>query len=120
MTLWVSDEKIVFALLDATKHSIDYNNSYFYLDVTDLIVDDYMQKIMYNKPFEESLDDPQEENTPFLHNKDETEVQVHKKQWRVNTHGKKGKNKPLLNEVTYLTKMIGKFPIFFYFGLGTL
>lgn len=44
-----------------------------------LIIDDYMQKMVDKKPFVESLDDPQEEGTSSLINKDEIGVQVCKK-----------------------------------------
>lgn len=53
----IGDEEVVFALLDAMKHSIDYDDPCFYVDATDLIVDDYVQEMMHNKPLKESLDD---------------------------------------------------------------
>lgn len=71
MTLRVGDEVVVFALSDDMKHSIVFNNSCLYLDATDLMINDYMQEMMHNKLFQESLNNPQEENTTPLHNKDE-------------------------------------------------
>lgn len=38
----IGDEEVVFALLDAMKHSIEYDDPCFYVDATDLIVDDYV------------------------------------------------------------------------------
>lgn len=42
ITIRVSDEEVVFALSDLMKHSIDFDASCFYLDLTDLIVDDFV------------------------------------------------------------------------------
>lgn len=50
MTNRVGDKEAVFALLDAMKYSIDYDDSSFNLDTTSLIVDDYVLEMMHNKP----------------------------------------------------------------------
>ena len=50
MTLRVGDDGVVFALSDAMKHSFVSNDSCFYLDVTDSIVDECIQKLVCHKP----------------------------------------------------------------------
>lgn len=62
--LRVGDEEVVFALLDSMKYSLDYDDSCFYVDVTDSIIDDIMHEMGHNKPVKESLDETQEEETP--------------------------------------------------------
>lgn len=52
------------------KHLIDSNDSCFYIEAIDLIVDDYVYERMHNKPFQELLNDCQVEGIPSLHNKD--------------------------------------------------
>lgn len=99
------------------KHSIDFDNSCFYVDATDLIVDDYVHEMVHNNPFMQPLNYPQEEKTLSLLHKDEIRIQIGKKQWRAVTQVK-GKIEPLLKEVTHKSiHMIDKFPIFSIFGV---
>ena len=80
MILRVGDEEVMFPLSVAIKHSLNSYDSCFYLDVTDLIIVECVWDLAHHKPFEESLDDLQEEDIPLLHNKSKTEVQSYKKQ----------------------------------------
>ena len=61
MILRVGDEDFVFVLSDAMKHSLNTDDSCFYLDDTDSIIDNCMQELVHHEPFDEPLDDPQEE-----------------------------------------------------------
>ena len=83
MILRVGDEDFVFVLSDAMKHSLNADDSCFYLDDTDSIIDNCMQELVHHKPFDEPLDDPQEEDITSIHNKGEIMVRLCKKQWRV-------------------------------------
>ena len=79
MTLRVGDEEVAFALSDALKHSLNSNDSWFYLDATDSLADEYAQGLLHRKPFSEPLDDHQEGDISSLPKENETEVQMHTK-----------------------------------------
>lgn len=57
MPFRIGDEEVIFVLLDEMKHSLDFDDTCFYKDVNDSIVQDFVQEMVHNKPFEESLDD---------------------------------------------------------------
>ena len=64
--LRIGDEEVAFILLDAMKHSYDFDDSSFYLDVTDYVANDCLQDLVCNNPIEESLNDPLEDEAPSL------------------------------------------------------
>lgn len=49
-------KRLFFALSDAKKHLLIM--IHVLCDATDLIIDDYVQQMVHNKPFEELFDDP--------------------------------------------------------------
>lgn len=40
------------------KYSLDSDDTYFYMDMTNSLVDDFVQDMVVTVPFEYSLDDP--------------------------------------------------------------
>ena len=117
MTLWVGDEDFVFVVSDAMKHFLNAGDSCFYLDDTDSIIDNCMQELVHHKPFNEPLDDSQEEDITSMHNKGEIEVRLCKRQWRVVSQGKKSKTTPLFEVTSKLHTITSKLSIFSDFGL---
>ncbi|XP_039134191.1 uncharacterized protein LOC120271577 [Dioscorea cayenensis subsp. rotundata] len=58
MTLRIGDVEVVFALSDAMKYSFTFNDTCYFMDMSDSIVDEYVQEMVHKEPCKESLDDP--------------------------------------------------------------
>lgn len=117
MILRVGDKKVIFALSDAMKHSLNSNDTYFNMDMTNSLIDDFVHDMVHTIVLEELLDNPQEEETFPLLPKDEVEAWTCKKHWKVVTQERKGKNKPLLKKIESESfHAIGKIPIYSDFG----
>ncbi|XP_039138759.1 uncharacterized protein LOC120276092 [Dioscorea cayenensis subsp. rotundata] len=53
MKLRVGDKEVMFALSDAIKHPSTFDDTLYFLDKTDLIVDECVQEILHKEPFKE-------------------------------------------------------------------
>lgn len=73
---------------------------------------------MHKEPFEELLDDRQDEEILPLLQTNKVEEQMWKKYWKVVTQSKTSKDTPLLKEARFkYVQASGKFPIFSEFTL---
>lgn len=52
MTLQIGEEKLTYHLTQATRHSLDFDDAYYFLDVTNGLVNDHMQEMIYPNPLE--------------------------------------------------------------------
>ncbi|XP_039122074.1 uncharacterized protein LOC120258692 [Dioscorea cayenensis subsp. rotundata] len=66
MVLGVGDEKVVFALSDAMKHSLAFDDTCYFMDMTESIFDDFVKDMLHKEPLKELFDDPQDKETPLL------------------------------------------------------
>ncbi|XP_039145586.1 uncharacterized protein LOC120282806 [Dioscorea cayenensis subsp. rotundata] len=66
MTLRVGDEKVIFALSDAMKRPSTFDDTCYYIDGTESLVDECVRETLHKEPFEESLDGPHIEETTSL------------------------------------------------------
>ncbi|XP_039118636.1 uncharacterized protein LOC120254630 [Dioscorea cayenensis subsp. rotundata] len=85
ITLWVGDEEVFFALSDAMKHTFAYDDTCYFMDMTNPIVDDLMQEIEHEKVFKESLDGPQDKEILPLLKTNKVDEQTRKKHWKMVT-----------------------------------
>ncbi|XP_039126184.1 uncharacterized protein LOC120262175 [Dioscorea cayenensis subsp. rotundata] len=63
MTLRVGDEQVVFTLPEAMKHTLDYDDTLYFTDVTNVIIYDYVQKVLTLNPLDEYFDGIEIEET---------------------------------------------------------
>ncbi|XP_039130876.1 uncharacterized protein LOC120267262 [Dioscorea cayenensis subsp. rotundata] len=63
MMLRAGDEEVMFALSDAMKHPSSFGDTCYLLNITYPLLDECLQETLHKVPFEESLDDPQIEET---------------------------------------------------------
>ncbi|XP_039141213.1 uncharacterized protein LOC120278491 [Dioscorea cayenensis subsp. rotundata] len=52
MTLCIGEEKIIYRLAEAIKHSLDFDDIYYFLDVTNESTNEYSQEFLYPDPYE--------------------------------------------------------------------
>lgn len=49
-------QKLTNCLVEAMKHFLDFDDTFYYLDVTDEIINEYMPKFLHPDPFEKCHD----------------------------------------------------------------
>jgi len=52
LTLRVGDEKLTHRLAEAMRHSLYFDDTLYYLDTTDELIDEYVQEMMCPDPYE--------------------------------------------------------------------
>ena len=51
MVLWVGDENITYRLFETMRHFLDFDDTCYFLDITDELVDNYTLELIYSNSF---------------------------------------------------------------------
>ena len=52
LTLCVGDDKLTYRLAEAMRHSLDFDDTLYYLDTTDDLIDECVQEMLNSDPYE--------------------------------------------------------------------